>query len=130
MELKNTMQDFRETEVRHSAAWTEAANSLLLMMAPFTPHITEELWERIGGAYSIHTQPWPVGDPEIAAEEVITLVVQVNGKVRDRIELPADVDEATAREKAMASEQVQRYLNGQEPRKVIYVPGRLVNIVR
>jgi leucyl-tRNA synthetase len=130
MELKNTMQDFRETDVRHSAAWTEAVNSLLLMLAPFTPHIAEELWSRIGGEYSIHTQAWPVGDAEIAAEEIITLAVQVNGKVRDRIEVAADVDELTAREMALASEQVQRYLDGQKPQKVIYVPGRLVNIVQ
>ena len=129
MELKNAMQDARNTSARQSIAWAEAVNALLLMMAPFTPHIAEELWSRIGGEYSIHDADWPVGDAEIAKEEVITLVVQVNGKVRDRIEVPADVDDDTAREKALASESVQRYLDGNEPKKIIVVPGRLVNIV-
>jgi leucyl-tRNA synthetase len=102
---------------------------LLLMLAPFTPHIAEELWARIGGEYSIHQQAWPVADPAAAAEEVIELVVQVNGKVRDKIVVPADVTEETAKARALASEKVQAQLNGGAPRQVIYVPGRLVNIV-
>jgi leucyl-tRNA synthetase len=130
MELKNTMQAARTTPVAHTEAWDEAIRSLLLMLAPFTPHIVEELWARTGGEYSIHQQAWPEADPEIAAEEIITLIVQVNGKVRDRIEVPADIDEAAAKEAALASERVQSYLDGGEPRKVIYVPGRLVNVVK
>jgi leucyl-tRNA synthetase len=129
MELKNAMQAARATPVAHTEAWSEAVRNLLLMMAPFTPHIAEELWERTGGGYSIHQQAWPEADPEIAAEEVITLIVQVNGKVRDRIEVPADIGEADAKQAALASERVQAYLDGGEPRKVIYVPGRLVNVV-
>jgi leucyl-tRNA synthetase len=87
------------------------------------------MWARLGKPYSIHNQAWPVYDPELAAEEQITLVVQVNGKVRDRIVVPADIDESQAQATALASEIVQRHLSGKEPRKVIVVPGRLVNIV-
>ncbi len=130
MELKNTMQKAKATPVAQTPVWDEAVRCLLLMLAPFTPHIAEELWARTGGPYSIHQQAWPEADPEVAAEEIITLVVQVNGKVRDRIEVPADVDEETAKAKALASEKVQGYLDGGRPRKVIYVPGRLVNIVK
>ncbi len=129
MELKNTLQDFRATPVAHTPAWNEAIRALLLMMAPFTPHIAEELWSRIGGEYSIHQQPWPVADPAVAAEEMIELVVQVNGRVRDKITVPADVTEEAAKAKALASEKVQAQLDGNPPRQIIYVPGRLVNIV-
>jgi leucyl-tRNA synthetase len=129
MELKNHMQDYRNTAVAHSRAWDEAVETLLLLLAPFTPHIAEELWARIGKAYSIHQMAWPVADPDIAAEELITLVVQVNGKVRDRIEVPADIKEDKAREAALASPNVRAHLNGKKPKKVVYVPGKLVNIV-
>ncbi|HLV44065.1 MAG TPA: class I tRNA ligase family protein, partial [Aggregatilineales bacterium] len=129
MELKNAMQDAKRTPVAQTDAWDEAVRSLLLMLAPIAPHIAEELWARTGGEYSIHEQPWPEADRELAAEDVITLVVQINGKVRDRVQVPANVDEATARETALALDNVQRALGGQPPRKVIYVPGRLVNIV-
>jgi leucyl-tRNA synthetase len=129
--LKNTMQEYRRGSpaVLHSPAWQEAVHTLLLLMAPFTPHIAEELWERIGGEYSIHVQPWPVADLAAAQEDLITLVVQVNGKIRDRIEVPADITEAQAREQALASEKIQAYLNNRAPHKVIYAEGRLINIV-
>jgi leucyl-tRNA synthetase len=129
MELKNTMQDYASTPVTGATAWGEAIKTLLLLLAPITPHITEELWGVIGEPYSIHQQAWPVADESLAAEDSITLVVQVNGKVRTRIEVSADIDEATAKEKALASEVVAKYLEGRMPRKVIYVPGKLVNIV-
>ncbi len=129
MELKNVMQKYRETPVVHTPAWDEALRLMLLMMAPFTPHIAEELWARIGGPYSIHQQEWPSADMAAAAEEMITLVVQINGRVRDRIELPADITDEEAKRAALASQKVQEYLGGREPRQVIYVPGRLVNIV-
>jgi leucyl-tRNA synthetase len=99
------------------------------MMAPVAPHISEELWARLGKPYSIHQQPWPEYDEEAAAEEEIELVLQVNSKVRDRIVVPVDVTEEKAKELALASEAVQKHLGGREPRKVIYVPGRLINIV-
>jgi leucyl-tRNA synthetase len=106
-----------------------AVNTLLLLMAPSTPHIAEELWARRGNEYSIHNREWPEFDPDLAAEERITLIVQVNGKVRDRIEVPAEISEAQAKELALGSEVAQRFMEDKKPRDVIYVPGRLVNIV-
>ena len=103
--------------------------TLLTLMAPVTPHVAEELWEQLGQEYSIHQQPWPEADAALAADELITLVVQVNGKVRGKVEVPADIDEPEARRQALALPNVARAADGREPRRVIYVPGRLVNIV-
>ena len=130
MELKNALQTARRTPVVNTPAWDEAVGTMLMLMAPFTPHIAEELWTRTGRPYSIHQQPWPEYDPAVAAEEVITLVVQVNGKVRDRIEVPADISEEDAKARALASESARRFMDGKPPRKVIYVAkGGIVNIV-
>ena len=100
-----------------------------MLMAPFTPHIAEELWARTGRPYSIHLQDWPKWDEAVAAEETITLVVQVNGKVRDRLQVPAGISAEEAKERALTSEGAQRHTAGKEVIKVIYAPGRLVNIV-
>ncbi len=129
MDLRNAILRAQDGGDVAPEAMKEAVDSLLLLLAPMAPHVTEELWARRGGPYSIHQQPWPAWDEAIAREEVVTLVVQVNGKVRDRIELPADVTEADARAAALASPAVSERLDGKSPRKVIYVPGRLVNIV-
>ena len=99
------------------------------MLAPLMPFVSEELWERIGGAYSVHQQAWPAFDPDVAREETITLVVQVNGKVRERIEVAADITEEGARAAALASDKVQKWLEGKSVRKMIYAPQKLVNIV-
>ena len=129
MELNNALLRAKGTPVYGTPAWEEATESLLLMLAPACPHITEELWQRTGRPYSIHLQAWPTWDEEIAAEEMITLVVQVNGKVRDRVDLPIDVDEETARAQALATEGARRHTEGKQIVKVIFVPGRLVNVV-
>jgi leucyl-tRNA synthetase len=129
MELLNEMYKARELGVAGTPEWQEAQDYYLRMMAPVTPHLAEELWARMGKPYSIHHQPWPEADEEAAAEEEITLVVQVNGKVRDRITVPAGIGEADAKAVALKSEAVQRHLAGKPPRKVILVPGKLVNIV-
>ena len=129
MEYTNHMMKAKETSAAQSAAWDEAIETLLLLMAPSFPHVSEELWARTGRAYSIHQQAWPAWDEELAAEETITIVVQVNGKVRDRFEAPADIGEAEAKEKALVTPGAQKHLGGKQPLKVIYVPGRLVNIV-
>jgi leucyl-tRNA synthetase len=107
----------------------QAVNTLLLLMAPTTPHIAEELWARRGNDYSVHNQDWPEFDPDLAAEEQITLIVQVNGKVRDRMEVPADISEEEAKQLALDSEVARRFIQDKDLRDVIYVPGRLVNIV-
>jgi leucyl-tRNA synthetase len=128
MILTNDLQKYRET-TRGTTEWEEAVETLLKLMAPVTPHIAEELWARRKKPYSIHQQPWPEYDAGAAAEDVITLVLQVNGKVRDRITMPAGLTEAEARAAALANETVKKYLNGQTPKKVIYVAGKLVNVV-
>jgi leucyl-tRNA synthetase len=129
MELANAMQDYRDAHGPETAAYSEAATSLLLLLAPLAPHITEELWHLSGGVGTIHKQPWPGFSAELAAADVVTLVVQVNGKVRDRLEMPADVTQDEATRAALASERVRPYLDGKETHQVHYVPGRLVSIV-
>jgi leucyl-tRNA synthetase len=129
MELMNDMYKARERGVVGTVEWAEAVDIYLRMLAPVSPHISEELWATLGKPYSIHTQPWPVVDEEAAAEEMITLVVQINGKLRDRITVPVGISEADAKTTALASEAVQKHLEGKPPHKVIVVPGKLVNIV-
>jgi leucyl-tRNA synthetase len=129
MELTNAIAEARDGGLAGDPAMSEALETILLLAAPVTPHIAEELWSRLGKPYSIHNQPWPQFDPEVARVEEITLVLQVNGKVRDRITVPADISEEQARKAALASEAVRRLLAGKRPRQVIVVPGRLVNIV-
>ncbi len=129
MELRNSLQAAQRERGASVEAWNEGIDNLLLVLSPIAPHITEELWARRGGAYSIHEQAWPQWDPEIAKEETLTLVVQVNGKVRDRIEAPAGTPDDELKALALASENVQKHLDGKPPRKVIVVNGRLVNIV-
>jgi len=129
MEYTNYLVKAKESSVAQTAAWRESIETLLLLMAPSFPHISEELWARIGQDYSIHQQPWPAWDEELAAEEIITIVVQVNGKVRDRFDAPADISEEEAKAQALATPGAQKHLDGRQPFKVVYVPGRLVNIV-
>ncbi|MDE3100756.1 MAG: leucine--tRNA ligase [Chloroflexota bacterium] len=107
----------------------EGVRTLLLLLAPFAPHIAEELWGRRGGAYSIHQQPWPVYDPALAKAEEIVLVVQVDGKLRDRLTVAAGLTEAEARAAAETSEKVKASIGARKVAKVIVVRDRLVNIV-
>ena len=129
MELQNDMAKAREQGAGGSPEWKEATDIYLRMMAPITPHVAEELWEYLGKPYSIHMQPWPEVDEAATVEEQVTLVVQVNGKVRDRITVPVTIGETEARSAAIASPAVQKFLGGRTPKKVIVVPGKLVNIV-
>jgi leucyl-tRNA synthetase len=110
-------------------AWAEARENLMLVLAPILPHMSEELWARTGHPYSIHQQTWPSFDAELAKDEKVTLVVQVNGKLRERIDVPAGIGEDEARRLALESPRVADSLNGAEVARVIYVPGRLVNVV-
>lgn len=129
MELLNDLYKAREQGAGGTREWEEAMDIYLLMMAPVTPHIAEELWALRGKPYSIHNGSWPKVDQQAALEDEVTLVVQVNGKVRDRIVVPANIDDEGAKSIALASETIQKHLEGKSPKKVILVPGKLVNIV-
>ena len=129
MELLNEMYKARDRGAAGTREWSEAQDIYLRMMAPVAPHIAEELWEKLGRPYSIHTRPWPQVDEQAVIEDQVTLVIQVNGKVRDRIQAPADIQDNDAKALALASDAVQKLLDGKPPKKIILVPGKLVNIV-
>ena len=129
MELLNEMTVAKAQGAFGTPDWLEAEDNYLRMLAPVCPHIAEELWVRTGHEYSIHLQSWPEVDEEAAKEEQITLIVQINGKLRDRLIVPADISETDAKAAALESDNIQTHLAGKTPKKVIYVPGRLVNIV-
>lgn len=101
----------------------------LQMLAPFAPHLAEELWEKLGKSGSIHHSGWPVFDSHKLQAPSFELVLQVNGKVRDRVQVPSDISEEEAKAKAFGSEKMQQHLQGKEPKQVVYVKGKLVNIV-
>ena len=129
MEFTNYLTKLSETGAVSTSVWEECIRTLMLMLAPSTPHLAEELWQRTGHEYSIHNQHWPQWDETLAKDEEITLVVQVNGKLRDRITLPVSITDADAKEKALGSERVKTHLEGKKLVKTIYVPGRLINLV-
>jgi leucyl-tRNA synthetase len=129
MELVNDMTRVRETGVVGTPAWREAQEALVTLLAPFAPHLTEELWERLGNAFSIHTQPWPSYDEALLRVAEIELPVQINGKVRARLTVPADADADAITRLVMQSERVQASLEGKQIAKTIVVPGKLVNLV-
>lgn len=129
MEFTNGLYRARDAGLAGTPAWAEALKTLMLLIAPVAPHIAEELWARTGHAYSIHQQAWPVANADLAAEEEIEVVLQVNGKVRDKLIVPADADEAQLRALAMASERLKSFIGERSIRKVIVVPGKLVNVV-
>jgi leucyl-tRNA synthetase len=124
MKFRNDLRDVMKAGNVGAAAWKAAIRDMLLLMAPFTPHVAEELWAHQGHPYSIHQQAWPQYDAEKAAEDLVTLVVQVNGKVRDRLQVAANISEEAAKEAALATDSVKRQLNGGTVKKVIYVAGR------
>ncbi len=129
MELLNEMYKAKDAGAVGSPEWTEAVDIYLHMLAPVCPHIAEELWEKIGKKYSIHTQAWPKVDEAAAKEDEIVIPVQVNGKVRDRVTVPADSTEEQIKTAALASEGVKKFMEGKTPKKVIVAQNRLVSIV-
>ena len=129
MELTNYLSKVKEAGSVTQADWKEAIDTFLLLLAPLAPHIAEELWERTGHEYSIHSQSWPQWDEELARDEEITLVVQVNGRLRDRLTVPISITEEEARQMALERPRVKAHVEGRETVRVIYVPQKLVNIV-
>jgi leucyl-tRNA synthetase len=109
--------------------WQNALETLVQLISPVAPHVAAELWQQLGHETSLDTTEWPAWDDAQLVEDTVTVVVQVNGKVRAKLELSKSADEASATAAALADEHVQKYLEGKEPTKVVYVPGRLVSIV-
>jgi len=131
MTLRNEMKSLRK-ETEGSPAWDEAVKGFILMLAPITPHLSEELWQRRTPGPSVHLQSWPVFDPVLAQSQTVTLVAQVNGKVKDRVDIPADTPDGDLEKLALDLPKVREALAGMSVRKVIPVGGkgsRLVNIV-
>ncbi len=131
MELVNAMTEAmgRAGEPEMRAAYSEACETLPLLLAPFAPHLAEELWHRIGKETSVHLASWPDFEAAVAQEELLTIVVQVNGKVRDRLRVSPETVEEELKALALASEKVLPYLEGKTVRQVHVVPKRLVSIV-
>ena len=129
MEFTNYLTRVKEEGFVADTAWKEAVDILILLLAPTAPHLAEELWQKTGHDYSIHNRKWPKWDRTLAKDEEITLIVQVNGKLRDRLIVPVSITEDEAKKLAGEQERVKTHLGGKKVVKVIYVPGRLVNIV-
>ena len=129
MEFTNYLSKVMETGAVTPAAWRTSIDHLLLLLAPSTPHLTEELWERSGYEYSIHNHSWPQWDRELAKDEEVTLVIQVNGKLRDRLAVPPAITESEARQMATERPRVKTHLDNKDIVNVIYVPGKLINFV-
>ena len=129
MEFTNTLYRYVQADDGpHTETLDAAIDALLQVMAPSAPHLCAELWEMRRGGH-VHLEPWPEADPAKLVDDTVTMVIQINGKVRDRVEVPADLDEAAAEALALASDKVLTALAGGEPRKVIVRAPRLVNIV-
>jgi leucyl-tRNA synthetase len=129
MEFTNDLARIKDQYSIDSPVWQRSIDSLLLLLAPIAPHLAEELWSETGHPYSIHNQPFPTWDEELAAEEEFTLVIQVNGKLRDKVTVPVSITEEQARQLALSRERVRARLEDGEIKSVIYVPRRLVNVV-
>jgi leucyl-tRNA synthetase len=129
MELANALQRYLTGGGARDEEWQFAVRSLILLITPMAPHVGEELWSRIGGHGLVADAAWPEFDAAAAIEPEVTLVVQVGGKVRDRLSVAAGLSEDQALESALASERVRAALNGGRPSKVIFVPDKLINLV-
>ncbi|MFZ2060608.1 MAG: class I tRNA ligase family protein, partial [Candidatus Binatus sp.] len=103
--------------------------SFILLLAPMAPHVTEEIWRALGHTPSVHLEPWHKFDPKLVVDETVTVVVQVNGKVRDRLQVPAGTSEADIRTLALNSESVKRHLDSNPPKKFIFIKDKMLSIV-
>jgi leucyl-tRNA synthetase len=137
MEFVNHLQKFFEwwTNPPHNrstkgqALFKEAIETLILLLSPFAPHIAEEMWEQMGHSGTIHQAAWPKHNEEFLKADEIEIVVQVNGKVRQKFLVSESIDEASLKEKSLGDPRIQEWTNGKEVKKVIVVPKKLVNIV-
>lgn len=132
MELVNAMYLSREKLDRSEAerrVFSSAMATVLILLSPITPHLCEELWERLGHKHPLADEPWPQWDETATVQDTLTVALQVNGKLRGTLEIPAGADKAELERAALADPAVQRHTTGLTVRKVVLVPGKLVNIV-
>jgi leucyl-tRNA synthetase len=135
MELVNAVYAFETASadtvasVERAALLREAVETLLLLLGPFSPHVTEELWSQLGHAESVFKQPWPAADPTALVRKEVTVILQVDGKVRSRLTVEIDAAEAHVQRLALADAKVQSWLQGRAVDRVVVVPNRLVNVV-
>ena len=130
MEMVNGLYKIKESHgIDMLDEWRFALESLIQILAPFAPHITEELWHEMGHDDTVHVGHWPKWDEKYLKSDTMTIIVQVNGKLRAKLELPSDMDKQGVEEAALADENVQKFTNNKPPKKMVYVPGKLVNIV-
>lgn len=129
MELVNGLYQYRELPDCNKAVMAEAVDTLILVLAPFIPHVTEELWQAVGHDNSVHKQQWPVVDEQALIADEVTVIVQINGKVRDKIVMPINVDKAEAEKIALSQPKIADMVAGKAIKKVVVVPNKLINIV-
>ena len=129
MEFTNYLSKVQEAGNVSISLWQEAISCFLLLVAPTAPHLAEELWARTGHSYSVHNQSWPKFDEELAKEEEVTVIIQINGRLRDKLLVPASITEDEAKELALRRERVKAYTDNKRISNIIYVPKRVVNIV-
>ncbi len=129
MEFTNYLDDVRTKGAVSEAGWKAAMDTLMLLIAPTAPHMAEELWTQTGHSYSIHNQKWPAWSENLVQVEQVTLVIQVNGKLRDRFPVSVSISEEEAKKLAFESPKVKPHIEGKQIVNAIYVPGKLVNLV-
>jgi leucyl-tRNA synthetase len=130
MELVNALGSFEQKrDPANIPVIREVLETLILMLAPFVPHFAEELWESTGHQGGVETAGWPKYDAAAAVDEELLVVLQVNGKLRGKVTVPVDANQESVERMALADPKIQGHLEGKTVRKVIYVPGRLLNIV-
>ena len=129
MEFVNDLKGFQVEDTAQKQVVFFALKNLVHLLSPFVPHIAEEMWEELGFKKSIFTFSWPTYSEEIAKADVVTLAIQVNGKLRETLEVPADIAEEELKQLVLENPRIQKYIGGKEIRKMIVVPKRLVNVV-
>jgi leucyl-tRNA synthetase len=129
MEFVNALSDRQREDRWHTITYHQTLETLLILMAPAVPHISEELWQLTGHTGSVHQQSWPNYDPDLASEEMVQIPVTVDGKVREVLTLSLDASEADAREQALSKTRVQQFLVDREVQKVVYIGGKILNLV-
>ena len=128
MELSNNLGKMKRSSLYNTPEWKNTLHLLNLMLAPYAPHIAEEIWNRTGHTTSVHTESWPAYDPSATVRDTVTIAVQVNGKLRGQVEVAADADKDTILQVAKAEPNVAKHLTGEIVREIV-VPGKLVNVV-